>query len=154
MSFSSLPGISCVFYQNIPRWFIRRVQRTRCKLSHFIYFCTKVYMFQVVFQSIIRSSELHIQSQVLIWQIPDAVCAILSSWWWTEKTSETCRVSYRNILWNVASFWLYSANVLAMHRPMNVKFSAEFCSRCLHPTFRPSGNKSKLLPNRKQSIRI
>jgi len=28
--------------------------------------------------------------------IPDAVCAVLSSWWWTEKPSETCRASYRN----------------------------------------------------------
>jgi len=28
--------------------------------------------------------------------MPDAVCAVLSSWWWTEKLSETCRASYRN----------------------------------------------------------
>ena len=31
-----------------------------------------------------------------VWQIPDAVCAVLSSWWWTEKPSETCRASHRN----------------------------------------------------------
>jgi len=28
--------------------------------------------------------------------MPDAVCAVLSSWWWMEKPSETRRASYRN----------------------------------------------------------
>ena len=28
--------------------------------------------------------------------MPDAGCAVLSCWWWTEKPSETCRASYRN----------------------------------------------------------
>jgi len=28
--------------------------------------------------------------------MPDAVCAVLSSWWWTEIPPETCRASYRN----------------------------------------------------------
>jgi len=32
----------------------------------------------------------------LVWQIPDAVCAVLISWWWTEKLSETCRGFYRD----------------------------------------------------------
>jgi len=27
--------------------------------------------------------------------LPDAVCAVLSSWWWTENPSETCWASYR-----------------------------------------------------------
>ena len=70
-------------------------------------------MFQTVFPAIIRSSKLHIQHQVfirplllpgaslarlavMVWQIPNTVCTVLSSWWWTEKPSETCRVSYRN----------------------------------------------------------
>jgi len=48
----------------------------------------------------------------LVWQIPDAVCAVLSSWWWTEKPSETCRASYRNKLRNFASCWFYSSNVV------------------------------------------
>ena len=25
------------------------------------------------------------------WHIPDAVCTVLSSWWWAEKPPETCR---------------------------------------------------------------
>jgi len=76
--------------------YIRRVQPTRCNVSQFICFCRALYMFQTVFPSIIRSSKLHTHRQVLVWQIPDAVCAVLSSWWWTEKLSETCRASYRN----------------------------------------------------------
>ena len=35
------------------------------------------------------------QVTVLVWKIPDAVCAALSSWLWTEKPSEICRASYR-----------------------------------------------------------
>jgi len=25
-----------------------------------------------------------------VWHMPIAVCAVLSSWWWTERPSETC----------------------------------------------------------------
>ena len=28
--------------------------------------------------------------------MPVAVCAVLSSWWWTERPSETCRAFYEN----------------------------------------------------------
>ena len=59
---------------------IRIVQPTRCNFSQFIYFCKTLCMFQTgFFPSVIRSSKLHIQRQVLVWQIPDAVCAVLSS---------------------------------------------------------------------------
>ena len=30
------------------------------------------------------------------WHIPDAVCTVLDSWWWTERPSETCRVLLQN----------------------------------------------------------
>ena len=40
---------------------VRRVQQTKCDVSHFVYFCKMLYMFQTVFPSIIRSSKLHIQ---------------------------------------------------------------------------------------------
>jgi len=39
-----------------------------------------------------------------------------------EKPSGTCRAFYGNKLWNVVSCWLYSANILTMHGPVNVKF--------------------------------
>jgi hypothetical protein len=59
-------------------------------------------MFRKVFPSIIRSLRLYIQHQVYviatehIWNIPDAVCTALDSWWWTERPSETCRVLFQN----------------------------------------------------------
>ena len=31
-----------------------------------------------------------------VWRIPVAVCVVLSSWWWAERPSETCRVFYKN----------------------------------------------------------
>ena len=31
-----------------------------------------------------------------LWHMPAAVCAVLSSWWWTERPSETCRAFYKN----------------------------------------------------------
>ena len=79
-------------------------------------------MFRTVFPSIIRSLRLYIQHQVYTYRfcwllasgnemelsfhlvpaskqsaksvcyIPDAVCTVLDSWWWTERPSETCRV--------------------------------------------------------------
>ena len=33
---------------------------------------------------------------VSVWQMPVAVCTVLNSWWWTERPSETCRVSFQN----------------------------------------------------------
>jgi len=75
------------------------------------------------------------QLAVLVWQIPDAECAVLSSWWWTEKPSETYTASYRNKLRNAPCCWLYSANILAMHGPMNAKLiSCPMNMRVLEPT--------------------
>ena len=31
-----------------------------------------------------------------VWHMPVAVRAVLRSWWWTERPSETCRVFYKN----------------------------------------------------------
>ena len=53
---------SCIGYFN----FLRTVQRTRFNVSQFIYFCKTLYMFQTVFQSIIRNSKLHIQRQAFV----------------------------------------------------------------------------------------
>jgi len=33
------------------------------------------------------------QTPVSIWHMPVAVCTVLNCWWWTERPSETCRVS-------------------------------------------------------------
>ena len=32
----------------------------------------------------------------MVWQIPDAVCAVLSSWWWTEKPKHVERLTEIN----------------------------------------------------------
>jgi len=31
-----------------------------------------------------------------VWHIPDSVCTVLDSWWWTERPSQTCRVLLQN----------------------------------------------------------
>jgi len=31
-----------------------------------------------------------------VWHIPDGVCTVLNSWWWTERPSETWRVLFQN----------------------------------------------------------
>ena len=94
------------------------VKPTRCtSVSNLFYFGITLYMFRTVFLSIIRSSRLYIQQQafikqillsacwgvpaskqaaVSVWQMPVAVCTVLNSWWWTERPSETCRVSFQN----------------------------------------------------------
>ena len=64
---------------------------TRCtNVSNLFYFGMTLYMFQTVFPSIIRSTRLYIQQQILLsaWQMPVAVCTVLNSWWWTERPSE------------------------------------------------------------------
>ena len=88
-----------------------------------IYFIgVTLFMFHTVFLSIIRSSTVHTargicqrdtaicllagtrwnwfhlvpaskQSAVSVWHMPVSVCTVLNCWWWTQRPSETCRVS-------------------------------------------------------------
>jgi hypothetical protein len=99
-------------------------------ISNLSYFGTTLYMFRTVFSPIIRGLRLYIQHhiyaiQVLwllaskqvavsVWHIPDAVCTVLDSWWWTERPSETCRVLFQNKinLRYCASSWFYYRNIL------------------------------------------
>ena len=55
---------------------------------------------------------------------PNTVCAVLSSWWWTEKPLETCRASYRNKYIEKCHISLV---VLCecLSGPMNVKFTEQ-----------------------------
>jgi hypothetical protein len=75
-------------------------------------------MFQTVFPSIIRSSKLHIQRQVFVRPIllPAASLVRLAA-----GLKHIQRLTEISKLRNVASCWLYAANILAMHGPMNVK---------------------------------
>jgi len=36
------------------------------------------------------------QTAVSVWQMSVVLCTVLNSRWWTEKPSETCRVSFQN----------------------------------------------------------
>jgi len=83
----------------------------------------------------------------------DAVCAVLSSWWWTEKPSETCRASYRNKLWNVASCWLYSENVLAMHGLANATFKGIQKHMCMSQRNMGTCDESTLILNHNPKCR-
>ena len=116
---------------------LRTVQPRRCNVSQFIYFCKTLYIFQTIFPSIIRSSKLHIQRQVFVGPLllPAASLAGMELQYWSDKHLTLCvqfsapddgrknrlkhveRLTEINILWNVASCWLYSANILAMHGP-------------------------------------
>jgi len=53
-------------YTSVHRQYILRVQPTRCDSSQSIYFCKTLYMFQTVFLSVIRGSQLHIQHQAFV----------------------------------------------------------------------------------------
>jgi len=101
-----------------------------------IYFCKTLYMFQTVFPSIIRSSKLHIQRQVFVRPLllPAAGLVRLTAgnsnglyvqFWAPDDGRKNPlkhleRLTEINKLRNVASCWLYSANILAMHGPVNV----------------------------------
>jgi len=89
------------------RDYILRVRPTRCDVSQFIYFCKTLYMFQTVFPSIIRSSN------VQFWAPDDERKNSLKH---VERLTEI------NKLRNLASCWLYSENMLVMHGHMNVKY--------------------------------
>jgi len=102
-------------------------------ISNLFYFGTTLYMFRTLSPSIIRSLKLCIQHKVYVKQvllargeslvpaskqpqnlydIPNAVCTLLDSWWWTERPSETCRVLFQNKinLRYCASGWFYYRN--------------------------------------------
>jgi hypothetical protein len=42
-----------------------------------------------------KTNKMHLLTAA-VWHMPDAVCAVLSSWCWTERPSETCRVFHEN----------------------------------------------------------
>jgi len=60
-----------------------------------IYSCNTLYMFQTIF--FVHHQELKTAYTAIgICQPAVAVYAVLSPWWWTKKSSETCRVYYKN----------------------------------------------------------
>ena len=104
-------------HRAVHRNIISIVKATRCtNVSNLFYFGMTLYMFRTVFPSIIRSLWLYIQQHVFVkqillsgcqwvpasnqiavsvWRMPVAICTVLNSWWWTERRSETCIVSFQ-----------------------------------------------------------
>jgi len=82
------------------------------------------------------------QADSSIWHMPVALCAVLNSWWRTERPSETCRQSFQNkIIWYTgasswfyysrctaiwtshgSSNWFYYTNNITMHGHMNFSY--------------------------------
>ena len=63
-------------------------------------------MFRTVPLSIIRSFSLYTQQTCMTYTV--AVCTETNSWWWTEELSETCRVLFQKLIWEIsASSWFY-----------------------------------------------
>jgi hypothetical protein len=112
------------------------IKPTRCTEFSNLFLEMKLYMFQKVPLSIIRSYSLYTQQWHMsygfvvdslragsVWNIlilllesclqtcmtyTVAECTVNNSWWWTEELSETCRVSFLKInLRNSASSWFY-----------------------------------------------
>jgi len=67
------------------------------------------YWRQATWISLLLASK---QTAVSVWQMPVAVCTVLNSWWWTERPSKTCRLSFQNkLIWYIgASCWFYYIN--------------------------------------------
>ena len=58
------------------------------------------------------------QVTVKFWQIPNAVCTVVSSWWWAEEPPETCRPFLFNICGSVhhALYWWNKSNKMQQLR--------------------------------------
>jgi hypothetical protein len=57
-----------------------------------------------------------------VWHIPFLSVQWINSWWWTNKVSETCRVSYQNKFVELVHLVGFIINkFVTMHGQMNVK---------------------------------
>ena len=123
------------------------IEPTRCTNSSIFIFGMKIYMFQTVPLSIIRSFPLYTQQWYMSYRFADslrtgsgsilillascqktcitytiAVCTMKNSLWWTEQLSETCTVSFKNKFWGIsASSWFYYKKFITVHGHMNLK---------------------------------
>jgi len=80
---------------------------------------------------------LYIQQTCMTYTI--GVCTLKNSWWWTEELSETCRLSFKEWIWeisasswfyckiNSASSWFSLHGCIEMHGQHNIKFSTVKC---------------------------
>jgi hypothetical protein len=60
-------------------------------LYNTLYYCQRCTCLEPFFRSS-SGAQIHASgNSKQVWQIPDAACTDLSSWWWVEKPLETCR---------------------------------------------------------------
>jgi len=105
---------------------VLRLQPTRCIfLSLFIPVSSKLHILRQVF---VIPILLHAASLA---RLPAGSSNGLTNAWRCMCSFELLMMDGSlteiNKLWNVASCWLYSANILAMHGHMNVKVWSELC---------------------------
>ena len=124
-------------------------------------FGIKLYMFRTVPVSIIRSFSLYTQQWCMSYKFAGSlragsgrnsvlillascqqtcmtytivVCTVKNSWWWTQELSETCRVLFQTLIWEIsASSWFYyknlsrctvtwTSNLLLLHQDCELTF--------------------------------
>jgi hypothetical protein len=90
-------------------------------LYNTLHYCQRSTRFEFFFSNLFAVTASGNSKQV--WQIPDAACTALSSWWWAEKTLETCRaLKITKSITQRCILLVMLKNTLTMHGPMNVKF--------------------------------
>jgi len=101
---------------------ICRVQPTRCNVSQFYSFPQDTLHVSDSFCAHQELKTAHTASRICQTNTWCCMCSFELQRW-KEKPSETCTASYTEInkILKCCIFWLYSANILVMHGPMNVK---------------------------------
>jgi hypothetical protein len=67
-------------------------------------------LFYILLLCMYKINSIFTHFGILVWHIRDAVCTVLNSWWWTERSSGTCRVIFSK-LDDCASSWFYYRNI-------------------------------------------
>ena len=107
------------------------MQPTRSDVSQFIYICKTLYIFRRLFlpssgdQNCTYSVRYLSDRYCYLLLAAGSSMALYVQFWAPDDGQNNLkhveRLTEKNKLRSAASFWLYSANILAMHGPMNVK---------------------------------
>ena len=101
-----------------------------------------VYVIQVCRHLSIRAWSCSKAVYKPVWHIPLLTVQWINSWWWTEKPSETCRVSWQNKFVKLVHLvGFITKKFVTMHGHMNVKLffyvsSRSICS-CSTAVYKP-----------------
>jgi len=103
-------------------WFSEYNEQDGTFSNLFIYFSNTLYIFQTCFPSIIRSTKPAAGSNNGLTNICRSTCSFeLPDDGWNPRLKHVERLTEINKLWNIASCWLYSVNILATHWSLNFK---------------------------------